>query len=152
MNEKSVLYKIKSLDQSILRVLGIDSKETINYKITPTQMHIVKYIIDNESKDVYQRDLEELLNLRRATVSGVLQTMEKNNLIERVICSSDARTKKIILKEDAIRIYQKGEKNLKQLEKKLLDNISNEELNMFNSVINKMNKNISELSYDKKGE
>ena len=64
---------------------------------TPTQMQIIEYILNHTSEDIYQRDLEDILNLRRATVSGVLHTMEKNNLIRRVTDNEDTRSKKILV-------------------------------------------------------
>ena len=48
------------------------------------QMQIIKYILKHDGKTIYQRDLEEVFNLRRATISGILKTMEKNNVIIRV--------------------------------------------------------------------
>ena len=38
---------------------------------------IIEYILDTDNKEVNQNELENVLKLRRATVSGVLQTMEK---------------------------------------------------------------------------
>ena len=43
---------------------------------SPTQMRIIDYIIQNEDKPIYQKDLESIFNLRRATISEVLITME----------------------------------------------------------------------------
>ena len=40
-------------------------------------MRIIAYIF-NKNGSIYQRDLERDLNLRRATLSGILNTMEKN--------------------------------------------------------------------------
>ena len=71
-----ILYQIKSLNKSVVRTLLSNIECSINFdKIpTPTQMQILEYIIKND-KEVYQKDLETILNLRRATISGVLQTM-----------------------------------------------------------------------------
>ncbi len=56
-------------------------------------------------KTVYQSELEDVLNLRRATVSGILMTMEKNGIIKRVASKKDARTKEIILNEKVEKIF-----------------------------------------------
>ena len=87
--EEKVLYQIKNLDRIVFRCIfngnDIEDNRCIrNMKIpTQTQMQIISYIIKHQNEEVYQKDLEEVLNLRRATVSGVLHTMEKNNLIKK---------------------------------------------------------------------
>ncbi len=93
MKNRRVLYQIKSLEKSLLR--HNKDKSIKDKEITPTQMEILIYIFKNEDKDIYQKDLENVLNLRRATVSGVLQTMEKNHLITRVTDIEDTRAKKL---------------------------------------------------------
>ena len=97
--QRRVLFQVKSLDKEIYRILAGDENADCSKKPSPTQMSIIKYILDNPQKEIYQSELEEVLNLRRATVSGVLQTMESNGLITRVVDEKDTRTKKIILDE-----------------------------------------------------
>ena len=71
-----VLDEIKELDINILRlIINSDCKDECN--ITPSQMRIIAYIF-NKNGSIYQRDLERDLNLRRATLSGILNTMESH--------------------------------------------------------------------------
>lgn len=154
MDSSSVLYQIKSLENLIARNFINNDEEFCSNQVerkrmnipTSTQMQIIEYILKNvdSDMDVYQKDLEEILNLRRATVSGVLQTMEKNGLIERITDDIDTRTKKIILNERAKEIFMKGQKKIKKIEEIAIREISNEELETFSNVINKMKNNISE--------
>lgn len=146
MEKGRVLYKIKSLDKSIIRCLIFDLKDDIK-KLnapTPTQMQILEYIIDNDMRPIYQRDLEKILNLRRATVSGVLQTMEKNGLIDRVVDDLDARSKKIILNEESKNIFLRKKESICKIENRILHDISNEDLNIFIKVVDKMRENLNE--------
>ena len=89
------MYQIKTLDKMIFRKICsredmLRAKDAlINKTMTPTQMQIIEYILEHDGSCVYQKDLENVLKLRRATVSGVLQTMEKNDFIERVIDNKD---------------------------------------------------------------
>lgn len=146
MKENSILSQIKSLEKLIVRNItgiGIQNIEAIP---TPTQMQIIKYILENNDKEVYQRDLEKVLNLRRATVSGVLQTMEKNNLIKRVTDTNDTRTKRIILNEKTKNIFFTYRKKVSELELKITSGISKDELKIFSSVIDKMKENVKNLN------
>ena len=149
MKEVRVLYQIKSLEKLILRCFSSDS-EMNKIPPTPTQMQIIEYILNNNKKDVYQKDLEEILNLRRATVSGVLQTMEKNELLKRVTNSSDARAKKIVLNDKTKKIFLKNKKKIEELEKLVTQNIKCEDLETFSKVINIMKENIINIYNTKK--
>lgn len=147
MNESKVLYKIRTLEATILRKMEPKIGDNIKVRSHPTitQIRIIEYILKNNNKDIYQKDLENILNLRRATVSGVLQTMEKNGLIERTTSNDDSRTKKIILNSSAKEMFLKGEERIKMMEEKSLKGISKEELSIFLNVLDKMRNNINEL-------
>lgn len=144
MKNRRVLYQIKSLEKSILR--HNKEKSIKDKEITTTQMEILLYIFKNEDKDIYQKELENVLNLRRATVSGVLQTMEKNNLITRITDAEDTRTKKIILNEETRNIFLKQLKQFDEIEKVIVDGISEKELEVFFEVIQKMKNNVEKLN------
>lgn len=147
MKENRVLYQIKSLEKMIARSFFYDMDKKINEKEltsipTPTQMQIIEYVLEHHKEDIYQRDLEQILNLRRATVSGVLQTMEKNGLLERVTHSLDARTKKIILNEKAKAIFSQNERKMREIEQIIIQNISRDDLAIFSKVLNTMKENL----------
>ena len=57
------------------------------------------YYKDNEDTPVYQRDLETCFKLRRSTISSLLTTLEKKELIRRVPVAHDARLKRLVLTE-----------------------------------------------------
>ena len=148
--EKRVLYQIKTLDKLIFRALmgdvGFDEKRIEEIKknkvITPTQMYIISYILKSPEGEVEQKDLEKVLNLRRATVSGVIHTMEKNDLIVRITNELDTRKKKIRLNPKAEEIFCENRKNFEKLEKIVRKDIEEEDLEVFFRVVEKMKQNI----------
>ena len=103
---------------------------------------IIEYILEHEGEEIYQKDLEKIFDIRRATVSGVLQTMEKNNLIQRITDTNDTRTKKIILNEKAKQILQKSKEKMNELSKNITEGISPKELENFINTIKKMKENL----------
>lgn len=149
MKKIELFYQIKSLEIAVLRILTEDNKEDNILKPTPTQMKIIGYIIDNEDHDVFQKDLEKLLGLRRSTVSGILRTMEKYNYIEKSTNVNDARVKKVTLTNQTKNIFLERKKKLLELEKNLTKNINKDELEVFYSVINKMKNNIYLIEKEK---
>ena len=153
MKDDKILYQIRDLEKIIFRSFinenNIDEDCLSNFNPpTPTQMQIIEYILENPDRDIYQKDLENVLNRRRATVSGVLQTMEKNNLIKRVTSSHDTRTKKIIINEDAKIMFFKNKNKFDELERKIIEGISKDDLEIFSKVIFMMKENIVGMSLD----
>lgn len=145
---EGLLFQVKNLEKTILRKLSPDELEKkyisdIEKRPTPTQMQIVGYILDNIDREIYQKDLEDCLNLRRATISDVLQRMEKNGVIKREIDSNDTRTKKILLTQKSKTFFESGRNRMKELENIAIRNISHEELKTFSNVINKMIENMN---------
>lgn len=149
MDNNSILIQIKSLEQVIMRdffmkVMNDDVK--MKKFPSPTQMRIIDYILQNDKMPVYQKDLERVFNLRRATISEVLKTMEKNNIIERCVSEIDNRTKEIKLSKETKKIFDNNKRKFLELESIITNNISDNELEIFINVINKMKDNIQNMN------
>lgn len=149
MDDRYIIYKIKELDKAILRNVRLSDMEfadkfQISNNSTPTQMKVLGYMIDNYGKEIYQKDLEEKLDLSRATISDVLKRMENNGLITRLQNENDVRSKRIILSDGANKVFEKGIERIDYIEKKAIKDISQGDLKVFIKIINKMIKNIYE--------
>ena len=69
-------------------------------------------------------------------------------MIKRVGVDYDARLKKIVLTDRAVEIQEMIENRFAELEKKIKDGISEEELQTFFAVLSKIRKNIGEEDND----
>ena len=141
MNRK-ILYELKNLDCEIISRMNKQSMP-----LGLTQVKIIEYLIKNEH--TYQKVLEKNLKLSSDTISCVLQTMEKNKLIERCSNESDARSKEVKLNE---KLKTKLEENIKEigiLEQNITKGIDKEDLEIFLKVLNKMKENIRSDKNDK---
>ena len=147
--KKGIYCQIKDLEILIVRLLFNTVKIDKFRPPTITQARIMDYILEHK-EDVYQKDLEKALNLRRATVSEVLRTMEKKGLIKREKNKMDARSKKIILLKNSKNCHSKITNNIIQLEEVLTQNITQEEMEIFTTVLKKMQDNIKD-KYNKQG-
>ena len=66
-------------------------------KLTESNVRILK-ILSSDNHDFYvQKDIEEQLDVRASTVSGILNTMESKGLIARKSDVDDGRIKRILL-------------------------------------------------------
>lgn len=70
--------------------------------ITGVQSRVMHYILVKcADGPVFQRDVESAFGMSRSTATGILQLMEKNDLILRESVASDARLKSLIPTEKA---------------------------------------------------
>ena len=143
--DNNILLEIKVLDKLLGRFFFKLGTMDEMASITQSQMQILDYIFKCGKNEIYQKDLEEAVDLRRATVSGILQTMEKNQLITRVIDDTDTRTKKIILTKESEKRIAKNREKVVMLQKITTEGISDEDLETFSIVLRKMTQNVQEF-------
>lgn len=134
----NVLYKTKEFNACVIRKI---SKSCTNNIITPVQAQIIDYMIKNNNY-VYQKDIEKILHFRRSTISGILHTMEKNELIKKQNMDKDARVKMIVLTKKAINLHNEIVEKFNKLNKEICKNIKDEELSIFLNTLDKMIDNI----------
>lgn len=148
--DSGIFYELKSLEQDIFRTFfnldEVDKKKMP----APTQMRIIGYMLNHQDEDIFQRDLEEVLKLSRATVSEVLQTMERNGLISREIYEEDSRVKKVVLNQMTKDIFEKKKMYFQSIEKALTKDIKVEDLDVFKKVIRQMHENIEYIKEERK--
>lgn len=128
----------------------MDSDASKSYvdKMTGTHGWAVGYFYHNRHKDIFQKDFEQEFNIRRSTASSILSLMEKNGLIRREGVPYDARLKKITLTDKAIEIQHIVDGVFERFENTMKQNISEEELNIFFAVLDKINSNMERNDTD----
>ena len=139
MKERKILFEIKMLDNMIDRkICGSVEKNNL----THTQARVLKFLYDNGDRKVDQTTLEKEVDVRRSTISGVLDTMEKNNLIIRKNSSDDARKKEIALTLVSLNKHKEIAQKIANFERDLLRGITKEEVDIFIEVIDKLKGNL----------
>ncbi len=140
---KKIGFEIKILSNLIKRSINDHMIKTGVEGLTGLQAMIIRYIFKHsQTGNVYQRDLENEFNIRRSSVTGVLQLMERNGLITREHVEHDARLKKLVLTPKAIKIHNTIKQAIIEVEKKLRKGLSDEELNSFLATLDKIKKNV----------
>ncbi|MBQ4583600.1 MAG: winged helix-turn-helix transcriptional regulator [Bacilli bacterium] len=141
--EKNVLEELKSLDIAIMKkIFHMAQNLNIEYRITPIQMTIIKFIMDKNNQICYQKDLCHFTGRGKSTVSSVLTTMEKNGLIIRNV-NDDNKLTSLTLTNKGISIFRKMQNNLDDFSNKITDGLSSNDLNVFFEVIYTLKKNIN---------
>lgn len=137
-------YPLKEIKDLLNEIAKLHAREDIPVKAIGnySQLMIIKYLIDHEGEDIYQKHFERMLNVRKSTISGILDTMEKNKIINRVSSPRDGREKLIKLSNDSLKRQSNLLKILENTEKLLTEDIEEKDLKTFFSVLDKMKENI----------
>lgn len=136
----TVGFKVRTLSVAIKRAFEA-SKSRSGFECTGTHGWVIGYLYDNRDRDVFQRDIEKQFSVRRPTMTEILKLMEKNGLVIREKCESDARLKRIRLTERALLIHERHEKHIQSFERALLNGITEEEKAVWLSVSEKIANN-----------
>jgi len=115
----------------------------LEYGLTSIQSRIIRFLyLESQKRDVYQKDIEEEFNIRRSSVTSVLQLLEKKGYIKRVSVKDDKRLKKIVLTGTGKLIQEKVHSLIQEGEQKLKDELTEEELKIFMDILLRLSKRL----------
>ena len=118
-------------------------KNKKNEVLSYIQIDIMEFL-SKSKEDIYQKDLEQKFALRKSTISGILKTMEKNELIERIAAKNDSRSKQIVLTKKGKGICHEYMDRISKMEELIKKNIPEKEINIFFKVIEQIRNNLTE--------
>ena len=138
--EKYIGKDIIVLSNRIKRKMRVAAE---SFGITDTQGRVLQYIWEeSEKREVFQKDIEDEFDIRRSSVTQIIQLLERDGLIVRESVQRDARLKKLVLTEKAIEIQKVMNGKVRELEAEMQKDISPEEKELFLKILCKIRKNV----------
>ncbi|MCI8517991.1 MAG: MarR family transcriptional regulator [Hungatella sp.] len=110
--------------------------------LTAHQMWVLKFLVNQEDREIMQRDIEREFSIRRSTASHMLTLMEHGGYIRRVPVPSDARMKRIVLTEKGRQAHERMGERIKRFETLLREGVTDQELEWFLGIIERLQQNI----------
>ena len=139
--ENKILFHIKEINNNVVKIMTKDAIEKNIPIMSSTQFLIVNYLLSHNKK-ANQKDIEKDLNMSRSTISGVLKTMEKNQIIKSITSKDDSRTNEISLTEISKERHLQSKKKIEEIETVVRKDITTKELEVFMNIINKIENNL----------
>ena len=139
---KSVGFELRIVSNLFRRRMDSESNGDINHNVTVMHGRVIDYLMQHSETEVMQRDLERDFSIRKSTVSRAIKLMEKNGLIKREPVESDARLKRICFTDEAIKAQKVMAKAMEKVEQEATKGISQQELDVFFSVLAKIKENL----------
>jgi DNA-binding MarR family transcriptional regulator len=131
--------EIKKLSILLKRYYDNQMRSQQSGGLTGVQSWILFYLFDAKDEcEIFQRDIEQKFNVRRSTVTGSLQVMEREGLIVRESVPEDGRLKRIRPTEKALSLYRSITEQIDFLEGRITAQLSEEEISEFFTISSKI--------------
>ncbi len=125
-----ISIKLKLKADSEIKRLGINSQ----------QGRMLRYIYEHQNDGLIQKDIAEAFNRKSATITSMLQGLEKKGYIERRIPKDNERQKNIYLLEQGEKLISDIGIAFSKIENETLSVLTKEEAETFNKLLVKINK------------
>ena len=136
-------FQIRRLSKLVKRLVDRVAFSQGEERTTGMQGWIVGYLFENQDRDIYQRDIEDVFEIRRSTATGILQLLERDGYIERVSVPTDARLKKIVLTDKAKELQTLVIQETERAEQMLKTGLSEDEVNAYIRLTDRICNNIA---------
>ncbi len=143
VNEENVLVGdlIHVIDKYILSIYNKNLKEfDINFQQAMIILFIYSY--NNEGKEIYQKDLEQLMGLSNPTITTSVKTMMRKDLVYRIQSENDGRYYHLHLTVKSFNIVEDIAHKILSANESFSLLLSNEENNELFKLLTKLSNNI----------
>lgn len=143
--KKIVVDSLRNLNISIKKkMFVIGKKNGIKNPPNPLQVRIFMYLYQNKEDAISQVDLAKKLNVSKVAIGEALVKMQQNGNIVINDSEVDGRKKIITYTDEGLKKMNDMISAINDLGDVLLKDISDDELEVFINVINKMERNLKE--------
>ncbi|WP_217645124.1 MarR family winged helix-turn-helix transcriptional regulator [Pelosinus propionicus] len=115
-------------------------KSLSEYGLTSQQGQTIGYINSNEG--VIQKDLADFFNKRDATMTSMLQGLEKKGFIERKIPENNEREKRVYLRPMGKELVGSFDKKFQEIEDDITKSLTDDEIETLLRLLTKINNNL----------
>lgn len=137
---KKIGVELREVQQLIKQRMEIERANDPS-NLTHVQIRLLVFLYKSE-KPIYQKDIEQYLRIRRSSATQMLNVLERNGYIVRVIAKHDARLKEIQITDSTLLLIDVLEAHMNKTECMLRKNIDESDLSVFFKVLDQLKENI----------
>ncbi len=121
--------------------------------ITGMQSRVIYYILVHfQEGPVFQRDIEGAFGLSRSTATGILQQLEKKDIIHRESVASDARLKSLVPTQHAVELNAQVYACFRETDRLLTRGLSGGQVQLFKEMAAQMFRNLENWNNTEAGD
>ncbi|WML42428.1 MarR family transcriptional regulator [Neobacillus sp. PS3-40] len=131
----------------LFQMIGLKLKRTADEKVNDLglnaqQGRMISYIYQHQDKELIQTDLAEVFQRRGASITSMLQGLEKKGYIERKIPVDNERQKNIYVLPKGIELIEAFDQAFGEVEKKVVQSLTEEEKQILKELLTKINRTL----------
>ena len=146
-NDGHLIRRVREIGHKLKRLGDVNLEKK---GITFTQLRVLGYLLHRaDGEGVLQRDLEEVLGIRRSSVTALLQNMEKAGLVIRESVDGDARKKRVSVTERGRELDRELRAYMDGLEEELAGVYTPEERKQLDALLSRMQTKLADMERGK---
>lgn len=132
----------------LIRSIGLKTKFIADKKINELglnsqQGRMIGYIYEHQDEGIIQKDLADAFQRKGASITSMLQGLEKKGYIDRRIPKDNERQKNIYVLPKGVALINDFNKIFSEVEENITKNLSKEEKESLLSLLMKVNSNLT---------
>lgn len=134
---------LRELTIAVHRNIGVELSEHELGDMKGPQSMALGYIIHASTQDeLYVKDLEKYMKIRKSTASELVSRLEKNGYVRTEKSQKDGRLKRLIVTEEGHEAHDRILYLLQEIDDRLVAGLSQEEVDTFVRILNKLIQNM----------
>ncbi|OFU50132.1 MarR family winged helix-turn-helix transcriptional regulator [Aerococcus sp. HMSC10H05] len=134
---------LRELTIAVHRNIGVELSEHELGDMKGPQSMALGYIIHASTQDeLYVKDLEKYMKIRKSTASELVSRLEKNGYVRTEKSQKDGRLKRLIVTEEGHEAHDRILYLLQEVDDRLVAGLSQEEVDTFVRILNKLIQNM----------
>ncbi len=141
MEAKRIIHRLISTNRMHKKTVD---RLTANVELK-RENHFLLMMLSKSDAPPSQKEIAKQLNITPAAVVGKMKKLEAEGFIERIRSGEDKRFNSVSITEKGRKLINETRAIFDLVDKKTLEGISSDELEIFISVLEKMQKNLKDL-------
>ena len=121
----------------------VQNSHTHGLEISLDQWLVLGPVWKNDG--ISQKDIAEYCGKDKTSVTKIIDTLEKKNLVVRVTDQLDHRVKRVVLSQKGRELFVSALPVMAQTRDELRSGISDKEIEALKSILNKIHKNLNDI-------
>ena len=134
---------LRELTIAVHRNIGVELSEHEFGDMKGPQSMALGYLIHASAQDeIYVKDLEKYMKIRKSTASELVSRLEKNGYVKTEKSQKDGRLKRLIVTEEGHAAHYRILQFLQEIDDRLVEGLSKEEVDTFVNLLNRLIQNM----------
>lgn len=134
---------LRELTIAVHRNIGVELSEHELGDMKGPQSMALGYLIHASAQDeIYVKDLEKYMKVRKSTASELVSRLEKNGYVKTEKSQKDGRLKRLIVTEEGHAAHDRILQFLQEIDDRLVEGLSKEEVDTFVNLLNRLIQNM----------